>query len=119
MEQSCNKIFLVAAEQTQGNRVCLKWFYQPINQVKQPSRFEVFFDDGTGVIDEQNPIGRLKYSGRKFYQFTSITLSQDNYIFCIKAVAADGSFGDSSGKIIIQLNRRTPDGIGVPEYKVI
>jgi hypothetical protein len=119
VEQSCNRIFLITAEQTQGNRVCLKWFYQPVNQAKQPSRFEIFFDDGAGVIDEQNPIGSLKYSGRKFYQFTSITLSKNNYIFCIKAVAADGSLSDSSGKIIIQLNKRTPDGIGVIEYKVV
>jgi hypothetical protein len=119
VERSCNKVFIVDAEQITGNRILLKWFYQPIHQAKKISRFKIYYDNGTGVIDYQNPISSLNYAGRKFYEFISNELTDDSYRFCIRAVAADDSDNDFTGQIIIQLNRQRPDNISILQGSVI
>jgi hypothetical protein len=119
IKQSCNNVFITAVEQIEGDKVLLKWFYQPLHQAKEISGFGIFYDDGTGVIDYQTPIGSLKYAGRRFYRFISDSLPKANYIFCIRAVAADSSDDGFLGQIIIQLNKQNPDGPGLLEYKVI
>ena len=119
IERSCNKVFIVTAEQINDNRVLLKWFYQPIHQTKKISRFKIYYDNGTGVIDYQNPLGSINYIGRKFYQFITNELSGSNYKFCIKAVAADNSDDGFTGQIIIQLNRQSPDGISILQSSVV
>jgi hypothetical protein len=119
VERSCNKVFMVDAEQITGNRILLKWFYQPIHQAKKISRFKIYYDNGTGVIDYQNTISRLNYAGRKFYEFISNELSGSDYKFCIRAAAADNSDDDFTGQIIIQLNRQRPDNISILQGSVI
>jgi len=63
------------------------------------------------VIDYQNPIGSVNYAGRKFYQFITDELTDNNYKFCIRAIAADDSNDGFTGQIIIQFNRQSPDGV--------
>jgi hypothetical protein len=111
VERSCNKVFMVDAKQVGGNRVKLLWFYQPIHQVKKISRFKIYCDNGTGIIDYQNPIGGLSYAGRKFYEFISDELRGDVYKFCIKAVAADDTDDGFAGQIIVQIDRQSPDNV--------
>jgi hypothetical protein len=111
IEHSCNKVFTVAAEQIDGEKILLKWFYQLIHQAKKINRFRIYCDNGTGIIDYQSPIGSLNYAGRKFYQFVCDELTGDSYRFCIRAAAADNSNDGFTGQIIIQFNRQKPDGI--------
>lgn len=113
VNRSCNKIFIVVAKQIESNRVLLKWFYQPIHQAKKISGFKICCDSGTGVIDYQNSIGSLSYTGRKFYEFISDELTEDVYKFCIRAVAADDTDDGFTGQIIIGLNRQRPDNISI------
>jgi hypothetical protein len=119
VEHSCNKVFIAAAEQIDGNRILLKWFYQPIHQAKKISGFKIYYDNGTGIIDYQNPLGSLSYAGRKFYQFVSNELTGDSYRFCIRAVAADNSEDGFTGQINIGLNRQNPDSISILQSSVI
>jgi len=119
VERSCNKVFIVTAEQIEGNKILLKWFYQPIHQVKKISRFKIYCDNGMGVIDYQNPIGSLSYTGRKFYEFISDEFTGNLYKFCIRAVAADDTDDGFAGQIIIQLNRQRPNGVLILQNSVI
>ena len=119
IECSCNKVFMVAAEQVDGNKILLKWFYQPIHQKKKISGFRIYCDNSSGVIDYQNPPGCVSYSGRKFYQFVTNELSSDSYKFCIRAVSGDNSIDGFTGQIIIQLNKQNPDNISILQSSVI
>jgi hypothetical protein len=119
IEHSCNKVFTVTAEQIGGDKILLKWFYQPIHQLKKVNKFKIYYDNGTGVIDYQNPLGSANYIGRKFYQFVSNELTGDSYRFCIRATAADNSDDDFTGQIIIQLNRQKPDNISMLQSSVV
>ncbi len=119
VERSCNKVFMVDAKQIDVNRILLKWFYQPIHQVKKISEFKIYCDNGTGIIDYQNLIGSLNYAGRRFYEFLSDELAGDIYKFCIRAVAADDTDDGFTGQIIIQLNRQRPDDISMLQSDVV
>jgi hypothetical protein len=119
IERSCNKVFMVTAEQVNGNKILLKWFYQPIYQKKKISRFVIYSDNGHGIIDYQSPISSVNYSGRKFYQFVTNELSDDSYKFCIRAACEDNSIDDFTGQIIIQLNRQNPGNISILQSSVI
>lgn len=119
VDRSCNKIFMVTAEQVEGSRILLKWFYQPVHQAKKINSFEIYYDNGTGIIDYQNPLGSLQYAGRKFYQFVSSELEGGSYKFCIRAIAADDSDDGFTGQIDIGLNRQSPEGISILQSSVI
>lgn len=111
IEQGCNKIINVSACQVEGDKISLRWFYQAINQAKKIDGFAVFSDNGSGIIDFQNPIGMVEYSGRKFYQFVTNPLSENRYRFCIRAVAKDNSQNDFRDEIKNEINRQRPDRV--------
>ncbi len=113
VEQSCNKIFTVFAKQIDKSKILLKWFYQPIHQFRKIDKFEIYYDNATGTIDYQNPIGSVNYTGRKFYQFVTGQLVEDSYKFCIRALAADDSDDGFTGQMNIQFNRQSPDGVSI------
>jgi len=113
VEYGCNKIIDVSAEQVDGDKIKLRWFYHVISQAKRIKSFSVFGDNGSGTIDYQNQIGTVEYCGRKFYQFVTDSLTDDNYRFCIRAVAEDDSENQFNGEIKIWLNKQSPDGIGL------
>jgi hypothetical protein len=113
VENGCNKIIDVNAEQIEGGKIKLKWFYHVIHQAKKISRFNIYSDNGSGIIDYQSPIGSVDYSGRKFYQFVTDALTATQYRFCIRAVADDGSENEFNGQVKIWINKQSPDGIGM------
>ncbi len=113
VENGCNKIIDVSAQQIDNGKIKLRWFYQVINQSKKIKSFSIFTDNGTGTIDYQTPIASVEYAGRKFYQFVTDVLTGDYYRFCIRAVAQDDSENQFNGEVKIWLNKQSPDGIGV------
>lgn len=119
VERSCNKVFMVTAEQIEGSKVLLKWFYQPIHQIKKINGFKIYGDNGTGQINYQNQIGSINYLGRKFYQFVTNALSNDSYKFCIRTVAGDASDDGFAGQVTIQLGRQKPDNVSILQNGVI
>lgn len=110
LNYSCNKIINSFAEQIDREKVLLRWFYLVLNQAKKISRFNIYSDNGTGTINLQNPICSVEYTGRKFYQFTAGNLTAERYLFCIKAVAEDGSMEDGDGVLKVGINKQNPDG---------
>lgn len=119
IEYSCNKIFIAAAGQIEGDKILLKWFYQPIHQSKKIDNFKIYYDNGTGTIDYQIPLGSVNYKGRKFYQFITNELTGSSYKFCIRAAAADNSDDNFTGQIIIGLNRQNPDGVSILQSSAV
>jgi hypothetical protein len=113
IQNGCNKIIDVSAQQVEGDKVKLMWFYHGINQSKMICKFQIYSDGGSGTIDFQNSIGTVEYTGRKFYQFLTPELNHDCYRFCIRAAAKETAGNEFCGEIKIWLTRQSPDGIGL------
>ena len=62
-----NAVFSLRGEQISHNRLRLVWFYSPLAQKASPKGFAVYWDAGTGQIDQENPLAVLRYRGRRFY----------------------------------------------------
>jgi len=91
-----NNLFSSKAEQVEGNKMQLVWFYCR-----------------TGQIDYENPIATISYQGRKFYRYLSDALEADKYLFAIRAEDADGEENDSSARLSIQLDAENPQPISM------
>lgn len=111
VEYGCNKIINFSARQIEGYKVSLRWFYQAIHQGKKIKSFSIYSDNSTGTIDYQNPIGIINYTGRKFYQFITDSLTKKHYKFCIRAIVDDNSSNEFNEQIKIAINRQLPDGV--------
>jgi hypothetical protein len=109
IEQVNNKIINLSAQQVESQKIKFRWFYQVINQAQKIDKFNIYSDNATGTIDYETPIGIVEYTGRKFYQFITGTLTGSDYIFCIRA-AENNNF---NGQVKIQINRQSPESIGV------
>ena len=107
-EPQPNSIFEVRAEQVEGNKIQLVWYYCPIEQQSPPACFKVYYDAGTGQIDYENPIATLSYAGRRFYSYKSEVLDGDKYLFAIRAEDAAGMENASLAQIRIWLDSTSP-----------
>ncbi len=114
-----NNIFAARADQIDGNKVQLTWFYCPLEQKSKSMCFKVYYDGGTGQIDYENSIGEIGYRGRKFYGYQSNTLPADRYLFAIRAEDADGVENGSLARLGIQLSTQNPDQINILNVKII
>lgn len=114
-----NNIFEVKAEQMDGNKIYLLWYYCPIEQKTEPVRFNVYYDAGTGQIDYQNPITAISYAGRVFYSYKSNTLDPGRYLFAIRPESIGGTENHCLGQIKIQLNTTSPEPIDILSAEVV
>ncbi len=108
-----SNIFNSKAEQVDGNKIQLVWFYSPLEQKSQPVCFNVYYDGGMGQIDYENPLVKISYEGRRFYSYQSDTLGAGGYLFTIRAEDADGIENCSSAQLKIQLDTTNPDAIDI------
>ncbi|MHC4629926.1 MAG: LamG-like jellyroll fold domain-containing protein [Planctomycetota bacterium] len=108
-----SNIFSSKAEQVDGNKIQLVWFYCPLEQKSQPVCFNVYYDSGMGQIDYENPLATIGYKGRKFYSYQSGVLVAGSYLFTIRAEDADGVENSSSAQLKIQLDTTNPDAIKI------
>ena len=114
-----NKVFSVRVEQPDSDKVRLIWFYWPINQSKRIAKFKIYSDGGSGTIDYENPVAQIDYAGRKFYDYLTGTLTNNNNRFCIRTVASDDTENDCLDEIIIQLNKEKPDSVDILQTNII
>lgn len=114
-----NKVFALKAEQTNGNRIRLTWFYYPLEQESPPACFHVYYDGATGQIDYETALVTIKYTGQKFYSYTSDTLQSGRYLFAVKAEDADSTQYVSSERLAIELDGTGPDGIEILAVETI
>ncbi len=108
-----SNIFSSKAEQVNGNKIQLVWFYCPLEQKSQPVCFNVYYDGGMGQIDYENPLAKISYERRRFYSYQSGALGAGGYLFTIRAEDADGVENSSSAQLKIQLDTTNPDAIDI------
>lgn len=108
-----NEVFDAKAEQVDGGKVHLVWYYCPLEQKAEPICFNVYYDGGTGRIDYQNPIATVSYIGRAFYSYQSDTLDAGGYLFAIRAEGANGMENSSLAQLIVQLDTTSPTAIDI------
>ena len=108
-----SNIFSSKAEQVDGNKIQLVWFYCSLEQKSQPVCFNVYYDGGMGQIDYENSLAKISYEGRRFYSYQSGALGAGGYLFTIRAEDADGVENSSSAQLKIQLDTTNPDAIDI------
>jgi hypothetical protein len=114
-----NSIFEARTDPLAGSKVKLLWYYCPLDQNSEPACFNIYYDNGTGQIDYENPIATISYAGRKFYSYQSDPLKGDRYLFAIRAKDANGVEDSSLAKLIIQVTTSSPDPIDILSAKTI
>ena len=107
-----NNIFCARAEQVDGSKIRLVWYYCPVGQKSEPVCFKVYYDGGTGQIDYETCIAAVRYAGRRFYSYQTVALEAGRYLFAIKAEDAAGT---ESGSLVrgIQLDTTSPGAINI------
>jgi hypothetical protein len=108
-----NNIFALSAEQTDSNKIRLTWLYCPLEQESQPTLFNIYYDNGTGQIDYENPISTVLYQGQSFYSYQSATLQSGRYMFAVRAEDPAGSENVSTNCLTIEISDAAPDAITI------
>ncbi len=114
-----NSIFEARTKQLAGSKVKLLWYYCPLDQNSEPACFKIYYDNGTGQIDYENPIATINYTGRKFYSYQSDPLEGDRYLFTIRAKDAGGIEDSSLAKLVIQITISSPNPTDILSAKTI
>jgi len=118
-EPGPNKVFVLRAEQTEGNKIRLTWLYCPLEQQSQPARFNIYCDNGTGQIDYQNPTGTVPYHGQRFYSYQSALLEHGRYLFAVRAEDQAGSENTSFDHLTIEISDISPGAITILEAQTL
>lgn len=114
-----NNVFETRAEQVDGNKIWLVWYYCPIEQQSPPVCFKVYYDAGTGQIDYESPIAAISYYGRRFYNYLSDVLDGGKYLFAIRAEGAAGTENNSLYSIEVHFGTTSPSGINILNAKTV
>jgi hypothetical protein len=114
-----NNIFDWRAEQIDGNKIQLVWFYSPLEQKSKPVRFKIYYDGGIGQIDYENPIAEISYRGRKFYSWQSEALPGNKYLFAVKAEDITGIENNSLEQLAIDIVGDGPDEIEILKVETL
>ena len=86
-----NQVQRMWTRQIQGGRIRFSWWYWPMGQETEPVWFYVYGDDGSGQVDYENPVGKVKYNGRYFHFYETEPLEEGKtYQFGVRAVTAAG-----------------------------
>ncbi len=108
-----NKVYALRIKQADGNKIQLTWFYSPIEQKSPPKCFNIYYDNGIGQVDYENPLATINYKGQKFYSYQSDVLEVGRYLFVIKTQDADGIENHSLAQLSIQLNTENPNQVEI------
>ncbi len=114
-----NSICEIKAQQVDGNKVQLTWYYCPIEQQSAAVHFKVYYDAGTGQINYENPLATIHYAGERFYSYQSELLNAGEYWFAVRAEDAAGTENCSLAQIKIQLDTTKPDAIDILSIEAI
>jgi len=118
-EPQPNSVFETGAQQVDGSKVQLVWYYCPIEQQSPPAFFNVYYDAGTGQIDYENPIATISHVGRMFYSYKSCPLDTGKYLFAIRVEDSAGMENASLARIKIELNTASPSAINILSVKAV
>jgi hypothetical protein len=114
-----NNIFDSKAEQVNGNKIQLVWFYCPLEQKSKPVCFKIYWDSWTGQVDYENPTAIISYQGRKYYSYETGALEAGRYLFAIRAEDVHGVENNSLSQSRINLCTGSPDSINILSAETI
>jgi hypothetical protein len=75
--------------------------------------FNIYHDNRTGQINNENPLAVISYQGQKFYSYESGSLETGKYLFTIRAEDVEGNEKSHSAYLAIELDDKDPDAIHV------
>ena len=113
-----NSVFEVKAEQGEGDKMMLIWYYCPLDQEQEPISFNIYYDGGTGQIDYECALATILYKGRRFYSYQSESLSCGRYLFCITAEGPDGAESGNT-QVSIQVDAGSPSTLDILKIECI
>jgi len=119
VEPVCNDVFSLTAEQIEGPKVRLVWYYCPLSEGAACDNFNIYWDNGTGQIDYETVLGSVDYAGPRYYGFETVVLSEDSYKFCVRGVIKDGQENDDLGTVRIQIRDALPAAVEVLKAQAI
>ena len=108
-----NNIFGSKAEQVNGNKIQLVWFYCPLEQKSKPACFKIYWDSRTGQVGYENPAAIISYEGRKYYSYKTGALEAGRYLSAIRVEDAEGVADNSIAQSRIELHTKPPDSIAI------
>jgi hypothetical protein len=108
-----NGVFGLRAEQEQDGKVEIAWHYCPMEQESGPVEMRIYGDNGTGEIDYQNPIAKMKYKGRRVYKHRIETAENGRYRFALRAADTNGNECESKQEVEVEVRAERPDAIEV------
>ena len=111
LEPCCNNILNVIAEQVEGLRVQLIWYYCPIDQQAECGYFNIYWDGGSGEIDFETAICAIDYAGPGLYCYETGVLTESEHFFCVKAISETAVMNGLSGRVEIQIRDLAPNSI--------
>ncbi len=116
---ACNDVFSLTAEQIEGLKVRLVWYYCPLGEGVTCDSFNIYWDNGTGEIDYETVLCSVGYAGRGYYGFETGVLSEGKYQFCVRGVMKDGQENEHLGKVQIQIRDALPAAVEVLKVQAI
>jgi hypothetical protein len=103
-----NAVMALKGEQT-ASLLRLVWFYCPLNQTTAPKWFNIYWDNGCGQIDYENPVAVVPYRARTFYCHHSEIPAAGRYLFAVRAEGATHKESGVSAQVICQMNDLPPE----------
>ena len=119
VEPACNDVFSLTAEQIEGPKVQLVWYYCPLGEGATCNSFNIYWDSGTGQIDYETVLCSVGYAGPRYYGFETGVLSEGKYQFCVRGVMKDGQENEHLDKVQIQIRDALPAAVEVLKAQAI
>lgn len=112
-EPTPNDVPDVQAVQVSGGRVQLEWFYCPLDQQVEPTRFNIYTADAGGQFDFDAPLATVVYRGRRFYRCLTSALPEGVHHFVVRAQASNGIESDPGRVVSYPVRTGGPDGVTI------
>ncbi len=103
-----NAVMALKGEQIAG-LLRLAWVYCPLDQKAVPEWFNIYWDNGSGRIDYENPVAVVPYRARTFYCHHSEIPAAERYLFAVRADGATHKESGVSAQVICQINDVAPE----------
>jgi hypothetical protein len=108
-----NEVFGLAVKRRIDRQIELVWMYYPIEQESGPREMRIYSDEGTGEVDEQEPIAVVQYKGKRLYQCKCEIPGNVKYRFVVRVADSDGNEQRSSKAVEIETSGRSVEAIEI------
>jgi len=115
-----NVVRFPQADVIAGGQVRLSWWYGSLGQETLPKHFEVYSDDGSGVVDYVTVVVSVDYIGDGLYSIDVAGGAEgQRWLFGVRAVAASGVDDKSRAVVELVIDHAAPDGVVVVSSRVV